>query len=169
MKLLEYYCPRLEHLLSTFRHDDLEDLERSRVRISGTRGGDTITRPSPRSFHDCSASGPRIRRIIREMVKIEDRVRIQKLVHESMNRHKNRSESDESEARVHESYSQIFDSFDSRFIRKIRKIRVQITPLGRMEKLPFQNTKTMLARQTNETNRKRSYRSGRAFCRGGRR
>ena len=129
MKLLEYYCRRLEHLLSTFRHDDLEDLERSRVRISRTRGGDTITRPSPRSFHDCSASGPRIRRVIREMVKIEDGVRIQKLVHESMNRLKNRSESDESEARVHESYSQIFDSFDSRFIRKIQKIRVQITPL----------------------------------------
>jgi catalase (peroxidase I) len=64
------------------------------------------------------------------MVKIEDGVRIQKLVHESMNRLKNRSESDESEARVHESYSQIFDSFDSRFIRKIQKIRVQITPLG---------------------------------------
>jgi hypothetical protein len=63
------------------------------------------------------------------MVKIEDGVRIQKLVHESMNRLKNRSESDESEARVHESYSQIFDSFDSRFIRKIQKIRVQITPL----------------------------------------
>ena len=129
MKLLEYYCRRLEHLLSTFRHDDLEDLERSRVRISRTRGGDTITRPSPRSFHDCSASGPRIRRIIREMVKIEDGARIQKLVHESMNRLKNCSESDESDARVHESYSQIFDSFDSRFIRKIRKIRVQITPL----------------------------------------
>ena len=138
MKLLEYYCRRLEHLLSTFRHDDLEDLERSRVRISRTRGGDTITRPSPRSFHDCSASGPRIRRIIREMVKIEDGVRIQKLVHESMNRLKNRSESDESEARVHESYSQIFDSFDSRFIRKIQKIRVQITPLrsGELPKWP---------------------------------
>jgi hypothetical protein len=68
---------------------------------------------------------------MREMVKIEDSdgVRIQKLVHESMNRLKNRCESDESEARVHESYSQIFDSFDSRFIRKIQKIRVQITPL----------------------------------------
>jgi hypothetical protein len=63
------------------------------------------------------------------MVKIEDGARIQKLVHESMNRLKNCSESDESDARVHESYSQIFDSFDSRFIRKIRKIRVQITPL----------------------------------------
>jgi hypothetical protein len=63
------------------------------------------------------------------MVKIEDAVRIQKLVHESMNRLKNRSESDESEARVHESYSQIFDSFDSRFIRKIRKIRVKIKHL----------------------------------------
>jgi hypothetical protein len=62
-------------------------------------------------------------------VKIEDGARIQKLVHESMNRLKNCSESDESDARVHESYSQIFDSFDSRFIRKIRKIRVQITPL----------------------------------------
>ena len=37
MELLEYYC-RLEHLLSTFRHDDIEDLERSRVRISRTRG-----------------------------------------------------------------------------------------------------------------------------------
>src|SRR3979411_679295 len=65
------------------------------------------------------------------MVKIEDGARIQKLVHESMNRLKNCSESDESDARVHESYSQIFDSFDSRFIRKIRKIRVQITPLHR--------------------------------------
>src|SRR5258708_26668293 len=64
------------------------------------------------------------------MVKIEDGARIQKLVHESMNRLKNCSESDESDARVHESYSQIFDSFDSRFIRKIRKIRVQITPLA---------------------------------------
>ena len=63
------------------------------------------------------------------MVKIEDGARIQKLVHESMNRLKNCSESDESDARVHESYSQIFDSFDSRFIRKIQKIRVQITPL----------------------------------------
>jgi hypothetical protein len=94
MKLLEYYCRRLEHLLSTFRHDDLEDFGRSRVRISRTRGGDTITRPFPRSFHDCSASGPRIRRIIREMVKFEDGVRIQKLVHESMNRLKNRFESD---------------------------------------------------------------------------
>jgi hypothetical protein len=131
MKLLEYYCRRLEHLLSTFRHDDLEDLERSRVWIiSRTRGGDTITRPSPRSFHDCSASGARIRRIVREMVKFEDGVRIQKLVHESMNRLKNCSESDESEARVHESYSQIFDSFDSRFIQKLQKIRVQITPLA---------------------------------------
>jgi hypothetical protein len=129
MKLLEYYCRRLEHLLSTFKHDDLEDLERSRLWISRTRGGDTIIRPSPRSFHDCSASGPRIRRIRREIVQIEDGARIQKLVHEPMNRLKNCSESDESDARVHESYSQIFDSFDSRFIRKIRKIRVQITPL----------------------------------------
>ena len=65
------------------------------------------------------------------MVKIEDGARIQKLVHESMNRLKNCSESDESDARVHESYSQIFDSFDSRFIRKIQKIQVQITPLRR--------------------------------------
>jgi hypothetical protein len=56
---------------------------------------------------------------MREIVKIEDGVRIQKLVHESMNRLKIRRESDESVARVHESYSQIFDSFDSRFIRKI--------------------------------------------------
>ena len=79
MKLLEYYCRRLEHLLSTFRHDDLEDFGRSRARISRTRGGDTITRPFPRSFHDYSASGPRIRRIIREMVKIEDGVRDSKV------------------------------------------------------------------------------------------
>jgi hypothetical protein len=150
MKSLEYYCRRLEHLLSTFRHDDLEDLERSRVRISRTRGGDTITRPSPRSFHDCSASGPRIRRIIREMVKIEDGVRIQKLVHESMNRLKNRSESDESEARVHESYSQIFDSFDSRFIRKIQKIRVQITPLPVVKKGLSLSPKNVLAMSAGE-------------------
>jgi hypothetical protein len=60
---------------------------------------------------------------MREIAKIEDRLGMQKLVHESMTRLKNRCESDESEARVHESYSQIFDSFDSRFIRKIRKIR----------------------------------------------
>jgi hypothetical protein len=62
-------------------------------------------------------------------VKIEGGARIQKLIHESINRLKNCSESDESDARVHESYSQIFDSFGSRFIRKVRKIRVQITPL----------------------------------------
>jgi hypothetical protein len=65
---------------------------------------------------------------MREILKMEDDVSIQKLVHESMNRLKNRCESDESGARVHESYSQIFDSFDSRFLPKIPKIRVQITP-----------------------------------------
>jgi hypothetical protein len=41
----------------------------------------------------------------REILKMEDDVSIQKLVHESMNRLKNRCESDDSEARVHESYS----------------------------------------------------------------
>jgi hypothetical protein len=52
MKSLKYYRRHLEHLLPTFRHGDLEDLEKSRVKIiSRTRGGDTITRPSPRSFH----------------------------------------------------------------------------------------------------------------------
>jgi len=82
------------------------------------------------ALYDYSASRSRIRSIIREIEKIENGVRIQNLVHESVNSLKNRSESDESEARIHESYSQIFDSFDSRFIQKIRKIRVQITPLG---------------------------------------
>jgi hypothetical protein len=84
------------------------------------------------------------------MVKIEDGVRIQKLVHESMNRLKNRSESDESEARVHESYSQIFDSFDSRFIRKIQKIRVQITPLPVVKKGLSLSPKNVLAMSAGE-------------------
>ena len=65
------------------------------VWISRTRGGDAATQPSPRRFYDCSPSGPRIRRIMREMVKIEDGARIEKLVHESMNRLKTFSKSDE--------------------------------------------------------------------------
>jgi hypothetical protein len=59
---------------------------------------------------------------------------------------KNRSESDELEARVHESHSQIFDSFDSRFIQKIQKIqkiRVQITPLVAVRFIHLVETSTV--------------------------